>query len=570
MRDYAMIYKLLCEDLRPLVKLRSHTGFAARQQLRNFYKKLSPTRTISKEASDLALKKFKSINESISLKFEFGSENDRDSVFWMYLKRYISESLEPLWSDDAENLDVLTAVKWIGLGPGSSVGVNSESFYTKLFDGHLTATDPYCLALYRAIICETGAWAMAEKARSEKFGLDVVKGNTLFFVPKNSEVARTCCTEPVINMALQKAIGGYIERRLAKFFGISLDTQPDFNRALCRQGSLNGSFGTIDLKSASDSISWDLVQQLFPANVVSWLQVARSPSSRLPDGSWVDLKMISTMGNGFTFPLQTLLFAAVVRSVYHLYGLPCKCPRTQFGVFGDDIIVARECYDDVIRYLTKLGFQVNADKSFNTGPFRESCGHDYYSGAPVRSVYISSLETTSDVYSAINRLVRWSTVQGIDIPLTVKYLIGLVRMRPIPYQESDDAGIKVPLHLSRSLGALGNNYQKLMRITKKRSTAETPEQAFKLGYKDFNPDGWLVTCVGGYARSGASGSNGGAPLKGALEISNGFLTLRDPPDSVGRYRVTRGRVPFWDFHGYHADGVRHSEWDTTMSGYLTD
>jgi len=564
MRDYAMIYGALKRDLGPFVRMRGPHGFALRAQLRSFYKKLSPTGNISESAMKLAQEKFLSINHSISDTFQFESESDIDDRFFNNLKRYIRESTDYLWDERSINLDVSEAYRWIGVGPGASSGVNSESFYTKLFDGDLTGTSPYLLALYRAAICETGAWADAEKARSNRFGYTIVEGNKLFFVPKTAEVARTCCTEPLLNMMIQKVIGGFLEHRLERFFGIRLDTQPDYNRELCRIGSLNGSFGTIDLRSASDSISWALIQKLFPANVVGWLSVSRSPFTTLPNGEKVKLKMISTMGNGFTFPLQTLLFAAVVRAVYHEHGLPCSCPRTEFGVFGDDIIVARECYDDVIRYLTKLGFQVNADKSFNTGPFRESCGHDYYEGTFVRPVYIQSLETTSAVYSALNRLIRWSAVHGFDLSCTVTLLRGMVRFRPIPYQESDDAGIKVPFFVAQCLGHKGRVYQKLTKIVRQKDVAESPEDVDRLGYRDFNHDGWLTTYLGGFARTGVRKLHGGS----CDPSPSGFFTLRDKPGDSGRYRVASCTVPYWDWHGLHADGVSHSDWEATVTGYM--
>lgn len=576
MRDYAMVYEALKKDLSPHVRSRLPYGFAVRNQLRNFYKKLSPTGTISKDAAEKALIKFKAINESIADNFVWVSELPDDDRFMMYLKRYLTEATDYRWDDTTTNLCVSNAHKWVGVGPGASVGVDSSSFYTKLFDGDLTGTSAYILALYRAAIVDTGSWALAEKARSEKFGYSIVEGNKLFFAPKNAEIARTCCTEPLINMACQKIIGGFLEERLKMYFGISLSSQPEFNRTLCRIGSRNSTFGTIDLQSASDSISWSLIQQLFPANVVGWLSVARSPVATLPSGERVTLKMISTMGNGFTFPLQTMLFAAAVRAVYHMRGLPCVCPKSQFGVFGDDIIVARECYDDVVRYLSKLGFKVNVSKSFNTGPFRESCGSDFFNGVPVRSCYIQSLETTSDVYSAVNRLCKWSAIIGVSLPGTIALLRSWVRMRPIPYQESDDAGIKMPYFLAQNLGVKCRNYTKLTRVSKKKFTAETPQEAVELGYRDYNHDGWLTTYLGGYALTGVRKLPRGSDPDGTYDAecirgSHGraYSALRDPIGVPGRYHVARSSVPSWDWHGLHADGVSHDAWESVMVDCLT-
>ncbi len=560
MRDYAMIYGALCEDLRPFVRQRGPRGFAVRAQLRNFYKKLSPDRKVSKSAELAAFNKFKAVNDAIADTYEWVSETEADERFWTLLKRYVRESTDvSLWDEDIQNLDVTSMSKWMGIGPGASLKSKSESFYTKLFDGDLVGTSGFLLARYRAAICDTGPWCDAEKARSERFGISIVEGNKLFFVAKTTEIGRSCCTEPILNMLHQKSIGEFLEHRLMRFFGISLETQPDFNRALCLEGSRNGAFGTIDLQSASDSISWSLVQQLFPAYLNGWFSTSRSPLSIAPNGESIRLKMISTMGNGFTFPLETLLFAAVVRVVYHFHGLPCRCPRTQFGVFGDDIIVARECYDDVVRYLTKLGFRVNVSKSFNTGPFRESCGRDYYEGVPVRPVFIRSLETPSDVYSAINRLTRWSARQRIPLTHTIGKLLGWVRLRPVPPSESDDAGVKMPFFMASEHGVTHSSYRILKRVPRRRKVAESPSEAVELGYRAFNPDGWFTTMLGGYARSRVSTDQKVGHMA--------YLGLRDPPDQRGRYNVVKASIPWWDWPGPHADRVSHSAWEWAMAGY---
>jgi len=74
------------------------------------------------------------------------------------------------------------------------------------------------------------------------------------------------------------------------------------------------------------------------------------------------------MGNGFTFPLETLIFWALTRAV-------CGSTAT-VSAYGDDIICPSDRAEDVIAVLTEVGFSVNLEKSFWNGPFRESCGSD--------------------------------------------------------------------------------------------------------------------------------------------------------------------------------------------------
>jgi hypothetical protein len=522
----------------------------AQMLYRSFYKKLEPKGT-SVDANAKALEKFKAINEGISTNpFEFPIESEQDSVFWDYFRDNILKCMRPI----DETFDLEFVRQTFTAGPGASLKCWNDSFFTKMFNSKITATHPYLLALYRAAVSESDTWSLAEMQRDTKFGHEIVSGNRLFFVPKTAEISRSCCTEPLVNMLIQQALGAFLEKCLANSFGISLAKQPDFNRELARIGSVDGSFGTIDLQSASDSISMSLVRRIVPGNLLGYFELSRSRSTVLPDGSEVDLNMISTMGNGFTFPLQTVIFACVVRSVYLMMNLDSHCPQTQFGVFGDDIIVRKEAYEFTCRMLTKLGFKVNDDKSFNTGPFRESCGHDWYAGHFVRGVYIKSLETVSDVYSAINRLNRWSALAGVRLPNTIGFLRrGLKRELKIPFSEVIDGGIQVPFNqtVPKVDNAYWFKYRVLARKPKKLKVPETKEDSVLLGYKDFNPYGWAVTFLGGYARreDGFFESEQGPPREGFTCMYPGAsMTLRDMDGSC-RIKVVRKSIPFWDWLG---------------------
>jgi len=51
------------------------------------------------------------------------------------------------------------------------------------------------------------------------------------------------------------------------------------------------------------------------------------------------------------------------------------------------MVVNHVITEDVISALLSIGFLVNVDKTYTSGPFRESCGKDYYEGFDVSSVY---------------------------------------------------------------------------------------------------------------------------------------------------------------------------------------
>jgi len=585
MQDYATIFDSLLSDLRgfgdPGFMSSDMSPEAARAfSLRNsFYKKLSPLGQ-SPEADATALEKFKVINKGVKDADGILPESEVESLLWDYFRDNMRKVLDFDVSDEV-NFDLEFIRGHFSGGPGASLGCDSESFYTKFFASRITATSEYLVTLYRAAISGSDTWSRAEKQRDERFGHEIVEGNKLFFVPKTSEISRTCCTEPFLNMLIQKAVGAFVEYRLARHFGISLRTQPDNNRELARIGSIDGSFGTIDLTSASDSMSWSLVQRVVPQNLLGYLRLSRCESTILPDGTKMDLRMISTMGNGFTFPLQSVIFACAVRSVYQLQGLTCSCPKTQFGVFGDDIVVRAQAYASVVRLLTLLGFEVNEKKSFNVGMFRESCGEDWYRGHNIRGIYIRSLETRSEVYSAINRLNKWSALAGIPLPETVSLLKELVGNKTlfVPPSEADDAGIQVPFSLTvpKVTNAYWFAYRKSVNVKRRRKVPLDAQESKDLGYAEYNQYGWAIATLGGYTRRDDPGYYPGPdgllnPI--CLEDKTSWLMLRDYPGDLRRYKVVRTSIPFWDWPGLVADNLvkgrrySHCSWAEAVAANL--
>lgn len=548
MRDYASLFKLLLVDLGfdsapyPLYLSDMGVDGAARVALASsFYKKLCPSGN-SKLAEANALEKFTGINSSLPEEpFDFGAISEVESLFWDFFTDNLNTVVGP--SESLQNLDLDYLREHMMVGPGAAQKADSTYMVSKLFESTMSYTNDYLIQLYRGALVETGFWADAEMHRFQKFGFTKVPGGKLFFAPKNAEISRTCCTEANVNMLVQKAIGTFLEYRLEAHFGIRLKEQPDNNRKLARIGSIDGSFGTIDLASASDSIGLQLMlRALRSSKLKTWMLASRSETAVLPDGSETVLRMISTMGNGFTFPLQTVIFACAVRSVYQLMGFPCRCPKSEFGVFGDDIIVRRETYDFVCAMLVKLGFSVNVGKSFNTGPFRESCGHDYYNGVNIRGVYVRSLEIPQYVYSLINRLTRWSAFHNIRLYRTIALLQTWVRDIRVPPSEADDAGIHVPFVWSRPV--VDDNYWFKYRCYLrhvKRLRLKEPDDPCTI-----NPDGMAVGFLSGHIRRRdfvltKSDDNPWSNDWGAS------VSIRDKVGARARYKIAHKSIPYWDY-----------------------
>jgi hypothetical protein len=246
-------------------------------------------------------------------------------------------------------------------------------------------------------------------------------------------------------MFYQLGLAAHLERRLGEYFGIHLAKQPNVNHTLAREGSISGKYSTIDLSSASDSISLRLCELIFPKWFFELLLVLRSRTCEI-GSQQVPLFMVSTMGNGFTFPLQTIIFSAIVKAVTNIFG------DTTWGwsCFGDDIICRKEIYNRLISYLALFNFKVNPDKTFSEGPFRESCGSDWFNGQPVRPVFCRKLDTPYDIMVTLNQLNEWSAYTGIPLRNSVRVLFRSLAPKFrnfVPFDSSYDSGIRVPLAL---------------------------------------------------------------------------------------------------------------------------
>lgn len=181
-------------------------------------------------------------------------------------------------------------------------------------------------------------------------------------VRKNNEVDRPIDVQPLCNMLVQRRIGNGF-RELLLVHGVDLDTLANKHRQMI---AIRG-FSTIDLKNASDSILISLIRFLFPKKVFSLLESSRLFFVKAPNGDYVVPRKISSMGNGFTFELMTIVIRAL--------GLQYDA---SFSVYGDDIIIRDDCALDLIKDLNAVGFVVNDQKSFIASPFRESCGGNYH------------------------------------------------------------------------------------------------------------------------------------------------------------------------------------------------
>lgn len=263
---------------------------------------------------------------------------------------------------------------------------------------HVTeeAMHPFSFAL-----SEMQAWFPSAQALCG-FNPYYVPGNVMFTVPKKTDIDRVAAKEPDLNMFVQKGIGNYIRRNLLKAAGINLNDQSK-NRSFALRGSIDGSLATLDLSSASDSVTTELVFQLLPVTWFTLLDSVRSRVTRLLGGEEHRNCMFSSMGNGFTFELESLIFWALMKATAILTGT-----RGVVSVYGDDLIIPTEMVSEAMHVLSYMGFTVNPEKSSYEGPFRESCGGHYWNGLDITPFYIKEpIETTTDLIHVANQLRKW-------------------------------------------------------------------------------------------------------------------------------------------------------------------
>jgi len=250
-------------------------------------------------------------------------------------------------------------------------------------------------------------------------------GNKVITVPKDAKTDRVIAIEPGLNIWVQLGLGSVLSKCLRKF-GVDLRDQSK-NQEMARIGSLTGAYATIDLSSASDSIALEVVREIIPPDWFEVLDACRSQYGYLRK-ELVKWEKFSSMGNGFTFPLESLIFYAIASCCIEYIGL-----KDRAYVYGDDVIIPVQCVDLFSMMCDFYGFRINVKKSHYSSPFRESCGAHYYGGIDVKPLYLEGkLTTVPTVYrlaNAVRRMAhRRNSSLGCDsafFPL-FRFLVSLV------------------------------------------------------------------------------------------------------------------------------------------------
>lgn len=333
--------------------------------------------------------------------------NERFREYWSGENTGYEERMLRLRSKIADILGDVPSLADLGMafGPGSSSTVKRETSARHKLDA-----DPVCsFDSYNSVCNELyplmPVYAFLHKGRV-KMGI-----GSLSFVPKSWKTFRSITIEPTLNTYVQKGIGDYIRRRL-RSVGIDLRDQT-VNQEAARLSSMLNDMATLDLSMASDLIAHNVVLDLLPIGWVDLLCTWRTNVVRYERKNlFIPLEKFSSMGNGFTFELESLIFYAVTVCVSQ----ECGFSASEVSVYGDDIICRSEVAAPLTDFLSFLGFRVNDDKSFFTGPFRESCGVDYILGKNIRPFYVKDRFTDATIYGYLNFCTR----SGWRLPLDLR------------------------------------------------------------------------------------------------------------------------------------------------------
>jgi len=270
----------------------------------------------------------------------------------------------------------------------------------------------------------------------------------LIAVPKTMSGPRLIASEPNQHQFLQQLIRNQIESRIVHTVlnnCVSFGNQEP-NRQLAVYGSIDGSYATVDLKSASDRLSCWTVERALRANQ-TWLERLHASRTRmLRNGisnkpfNLIRLKKMFSQGSACTFPVQTVIYSMfAIASVLLSKGWSVNSHRVEEAsrlvrVFGDDIIVPTDALEKLKVLLTVVQLRVNPAKTFSKGKFRESCGMDAYDGHNVTPIRIKSLtlrpkhEIASSVLETSNNLFMngyWNLANWLDNTLR-RYKIPVV------------------------------------------------------------------------------------------------------------------------------------------------
>lgn len=321
---------------------------------------------------------------------------------------------------------------------------------------HVTGTEAECkwftsylrgdASLRRALYKET---RLSRSLIRRRITYDIVDSLKQVNVPKTAKIHRPVCPNTLIGSFRSIGIGELVKQRIAEVLKIDLNHLQEEHRNLAKVASRTLHLVTADLSGGSGNFASWHINRLLPRDWYNALKLGRTPYVEV-GGARCWLPAFMPMGIGYTFPVMTLCFMAILRAIQELSGTSGKV-----SVFGDDLIYPSKIHHFVVGVFNDLQFQINLDKTFTVEPFRESCGGDYYDKVDVRPARPEGLPELLEgnaiaayVYKLYNSLIRrWSEC---EIPRTIHFLLSILEgagffglnLFHVPDSFPDESGLK--------------------------------------------------------------------------------------------------------------------------------
>lgn len=383
------------------------------------------------------MEKFMATQQRISIPFEVSSSVDR---VLREARRLCKEILGEFSQEEVESE--------VRFGNRACFGhPYSRSYLDQKLSGPLTGSAEHIAWFKKYLASDHILSDIVTKGGTSTPNYVVCDALAMSLVPKSFKSLRPVKPQTLIGTFYTNGLGSVLTERL-KRVGLDIRRLQNRHRRLVEKASRDRILATADLSAASDSISFGLLERLLPQR---WLRAVMFGVSRylIINGTRVRLSSVATMGDGHTFPLQTLIFYCLLKAIGNLL----EKPRMFVSVYGDDLIYPRAIHKYVERVFNQLHFVLNGDKTYVQDFFRESCGSDFYRGFDVRpfspeGVYRlnSRHEQAMFLYKLYNGLSRrWDPV---EIPETLSFLtqeliLVMGRLHQVPPSYPDGAGVKV-------------------------------------------------------------------------------------------------------------------------------
>lgn len=279
----------------------------------------------------------------------------------------------PKWEFFSAETCKIPAIKW------GALGMDSDYLYThaNLYGYYPPVTIP-----------RTKYSGYVHKDGHLKLGYPVYRKRDVLVspVPKDYETSRMIAPETAyLNVEGSRVRSLFVDLlQHTGFIAMMPPEDQSLNRERAREGSIypqENPYCTKDLSHASDSISRAFFFELLPVELHCVVREALS-DYMVVETDIIPTKMLATSGSVLTPMLQSVFFLTVLITACDLANEP-----RDVSCYNDDLICRQSVEKTVDDLLTAVGATVNEKKSFEYGPFRESCGGEYLNGVDVTGVY---------------------------------------------------------------------------------------------------------------------------------------------------------------------------------------